>query len=246
MWKRERGDKGFLSALQCASPGGCIAGGEAGSRALYLAPPGLDGRRSARLLQAAAAVCSPSRGWGPPNGPPSVARKAGVASVRQIFRWIGGRGSRFLFEYRATTRPVSGWTRPIPRGSDYWWNRRRPERLPPQPGADLGNTLRTAIVARMLYRKGLIRPQPPSNCREAGADVTLSLFGVPDPSNPASIPFAVLEDWRRRPGSACVARLRLDVREVCASIMCSPYSSRGEGMPRMLMEAAERLTMVRY
>ncbi|HEY8566362.1 MAG TPA: glycosyltransferase family 4 protein [Beijerinckiaceae bacterium] len=108
-----------------------------------------------------------------------------------------------------------------------------PAPLPPQP------PLRVAVVARMLWSKGIdVAVEAVRVARAKGAPVTLSLYGAPDPSNPRAISQAQLEAWSAEPGifwhgpTGDVASVWRD-HHVC----CLP-SRGGEGLPRSLLEGA--------
>ncbi len=105
--------------------------------------------------------------------------------------------------------------------------------IPPTP------PLRIALVARMLWSKGVdIAVQAVSQARAEGLDVTLSLYGTPDPHNPKSIPESVLNSWGQRSGIHWYGATN-NVRAVWAQhhVACLP-SRGGEGLPRTLLEAA--------
>ena len=102
-----------------------------------------------------------------------------------------------------------------------------------------GETLRIAIVARMLWSKGIdTAVEAVGLARRAGAMVELSLFGAPDPSNPRAIAEATLREWSQRPGIQWWGPTR-DVGAVWAAhhLACLP-SRGGEGLPRTLLESA--------
>lgn len=105
--------------------------------------------------------------------------------------------------------------------------------LPGQP------PLRVALVARMLWSKGVdIAVEAVRLARQAGADVELSLYGAPDPSNPKAVPQATLEAWAREDGIGWHGHAG-DVAAVWRAhhVACLP-SRGGEGLPRTLLEAA--------
>nr|WP_324617716.1 glycosyltransferase family 4 protein [Microvirga pudoricolor] len=105
--------------------------------------------------------------------------------------------------------------------------------LPPQP------PLRVAIVARMLWSKGIdLAVDALRIARDRGAAVELSLYGVPDASNPKSIPEDTLRAWGHEPGIHWHGATR-DVAEVWREhhVGCLP-SRGGEGLPRTLLESA--------
>lgn len=105
---------------------------------------------------------------------------------------------------------------------------------PAQPGDEL----RIAVVARMLWSKGIdIAVEAASRARAAGAAVSLSLYGAPDPSNPRAVPEETLRRWGALPGVTWQGPTR-DIAGVWRShdVACLP-SRGGEGLPRTLLEA---------
>ncbi|MGO4387977.1 glycosyltransferase family 4 protein [Microvirga sp. 2YAF29] len=109
----------------------------------------------------------------------------------------------------------------------------QPAPLPPQP------PLRVAVVARMLWSKGIdLAVEAVKSARAKGADVELSLYGAPDPSNPKAIPEDTLKSWAAEPGISWHGPTR-DVAAVWRDhhVACLP-SRGGEGLPRTLLEAA--------
>ncbi len=106
----------------------------------------------------------------------------------------------------------------------------------PQPG---GPTLRVAVVARMLWSKGVDLAVEAMRIAQAqGADVALSLYGAPDPSNPRAIPEQTLREWNARPGVTWHGRTS-DIAGVWRDHHVALLPSRGgEGLPRTLLEAA--------
>lgn len=113
-----------------------------------------------------------------------------------------------------------------------------PDHLAPAPLRPVP-PLRVAVVARMLWSKGIdLAVEAVRQARAAGVDVTLSLYGAPDPSNPKAIPPSTLEAWSREPGITWHGPTR-DVAAVWREhhICCLP-SRGGEGLPRTLLEGA--------
>lgn len=113
-----------------------------------------------------------------------------------------------------------------------------PEALYPAP-LPAESPLRVAVVARMLWSKGIdLAVAAVRTARAAGVDVELSLYGAPDPANPKAVPEATLRAWNEEPGIAWHGPTR-DVASVWAShhVACLP-SRGGEGLPRTLLEAA--------
>jgi glycosyltransferase involved in cell wall biosynthesis len=109
----------------------------------------------------------------------------------------------------------------------------RPAPLPPQP------PLKVALVARMLWSKGIdIAVEATRLARARGSAVELSLYGVPDPSNPKAIPEQTLREWSTEPGVTWHRATR-DVAAVWrAHHVCCLPSRGGEGLPRTLLEGA--------
>ena len=108
-----------------------------------------------------------------------------------------------------------------------------PAALPPQP------PLRAAVVARMLWSKGIdLAVEAVRAARAEGAPVELSLYGAPDPSNPKAIPEETLRRWSREPGIRWHGPT-VDVASVWREhhVCCLP-SRGGEGLPRTLLEGA--------
>ncbi|MEF2071613.1 glycosyltransferase family 4 protein [Consotaella aegiceratis] len=113
-----------------------------------------------------------------------------------------------------------------------------PEIFAPSP-PPAGSPFRIAIVARMLWSKGIdLAVEAVRQARGRGADVTLSLYGAPDPSNRRAIPVAQLEEWSALDGIVWHGTVR-DVRSVWREHHAASLPSRGgEGLPRSLLEAA--------
>ncbi len=116
--------------------------------------------------------------------------------------------------------------------------RHRPEMYVPAP---FPNTppLKVAIVSRMIWSKGIdLAVNAVSRCRDRGIDITLSLYGASDTSNPKAISEGQLRAWSELDGITWYGPTQ-DVRAVWAShhVACLP-SRGGEGLPRTLLEAA--------
>jgi glycosyltransferase involved in cell wall biosynthesis len=102
-----------------------------------------------------------------------------------------------------------------------------------------GSGLKLAMISRMVWSKGAdIAVEAVSIARARGYEVSLSLFGLPDTSNPRSLTKATLREWSRRPGVEWRG-VAIDVREVWAEHDCACLPTRGgEGLPRSILEAA--------
>jgi glycosyltransferase involved in cell wall biosynthesis len=108
-----------------------------------------------------------------------------------------------------------------------------PSPLPPQP------PLKVALVARMLWSKGVdLAVEAVRAARAQGAEIQLSLYGAPDPSNPKAIPEETLKAWGAEQGISWHGATR-DIAAVWRDhhVACLP-SRGGEGLPRTLLEAA--------
>lgn len=108
-----------------------------------------------------------------------------------------------------------------------------PAPLRPQP------PLRVAVVARMLWSKGIdLAVEAVRMARGRGVAVELSLFGAPDASNPKAVPEGRLAQWAAADGVAWYGATS-DVPAVWAAHhVCCLASRGGEGLPRTLLEAA--------
>ncbi|MBP31255.1 MULTISPECIES: glycosyltransferase [unclassified Methylobacterium] len=107
-----------------------------------------------------------------------------------------------------------------------------PRPLPPMP------PLRVAVVARMLWSKGIdVAVEAVRLARAQGAPVELALYGAPDPSNRRAIDEGTLRAWSR--DGIVWHGPTTDVAAVWAGhhVACLP-SRGGEGLPRTLLEAA--------
>lgn len=167
-----------------------------------------------------------------------VGRLARTA-IRTLLRGpLASRGTRFLFENEDDPRllglaPDDTSRVALVGGAGIDPDLYAPTPMPPQP------PLRVAIVARMLWSKGIdTAVDAVRRARAAGAAVELSLYGAPDPSNPRAIGEPQLRAWSAEPGirwhgpTADAAAIWRE-HHVC----CLP-SRGGEGLPRTLLEGA--------
>ena len=102
-----------------------------------------------------------------------------------------------------------------------------------------GDTVRVALVSRMLRDKGVLDAVAAiRRLRARGLAVELVLAGPTDPDNPGSLSAAALATLAAEPGIAWLGAVA-DVREVWrqAAIAVLP-STYGEGIPKALLEAA--------
>jgi glycosyltransferase involved in cell wall biosynthesis len=160
-------------------------------------------------------------------------------ALRTLIRGpLGSRGARHLVENEEDARtlgldPADRSRVTLVGGAGIDPDHFRPSRLPDEPG------LRLAIVARMLWSKGIdLAVEATALARAAGQNVSLDLYGSPDPSNRRAISEATLREWSARPGIAWHGPAT-DVAAVWrgAHLACLP-SRGGEGLPRTLLEAA--------
>ncbi len=167
----------------------------------------------------------------------TVARRA----IRGLIRHVIARdGTRYLFENRSD--PVLLGLDPDDRarvtvvgGAGIDPDVFTPAPLPEQP------PLRLAMIARMLWSKGAdTAVAAVLKARSAGAEVTLSLYGAPDPGNPMAIPEATLREWAGHPGISWHGKITQgEVPAIWAAHHAAVLPSRGgEGLPRTLLEAA--------
>lgn len=161
------------------------------------------------------------------------------ALIRGLVRGpLDGPGTRFLFENEDDPRllgldPADPAKVTIVGGAGVDPAHYAAAPLPPRP------PLKVAVVARMLWSKGIdLAVEATRRARRAGADVELSLYGAPDPSNPKAVPEATLRAWASEPGIAWHGPTR-DVAAVWrAHHVCCLPSRGGEGLPRTLLEGA--------
>ena len=95
-----------------------------------------------------------------------------------------------------------------------------------------------AYVGRLLDDKGLralVAAQALLTAR--GENIRLLIAGETDPANPASIPDAEIEAWRRQPLVEVLGHVS-DVGTVWARAHIAVLPSRREGLPKSLLEAA--------
>ncbi len=161
-----------------------------------------------------------------------------LRAVRLLVRGLETPETRYLFENPDDPRlldldPADVARVTIVGGAGVDPEALRPAPLPAQP------PLRVAIVARMLWSKGIdVAVEATRRARARGAAVELSLYGVPDPSNPKAIDGRRLEGWGAEPGIAWHG-VTADPAAVWREhhVCCLP-SRGGEGLPRTLLEGA--------
>jgi glycosyltransferase involved in cell wall biosynthesis len=161
--------------------------------------------------------------------------------IRLFIRTIAdGREARYLFENRSDPvllglAPDDAAKVTIVGGAGVDPAVFAPQPLLPMP------PLRLAMIARMLWSKGAdTAVEAVRLARHAGVDVTLSLYGAPDPANPKAIPEMTLHEWSAMAGVTWHGRIaQADVPAIWAQHHAAALPSRGgEGLPRTLLEAA--------
>jgi glycosyltransferase involved in cell wall biosynthesis len=111
--------------------------------------------------------------------------------------------------------------------------------LPVQASRPQYAPLKVAVVARMIHSKGIdVAVEAVRLARLSGADVQLSLYGLPDEGNPESLTLQTLQAFGTREGVVWHG-LAADVRAVWATHDVGVLLTRGgEGLPKTLLEAA--------
>lgn len=95
-----------------------------------------------------------------------------------------------------------------------------------------------AFVGRLLYDKGIATLISAYRMLQArGVSIRLLVAGAADPANPASIPDALLQEWKEIEGVTFLGQVN-DIRTVWARAHIAILPSRREGLPLSLLEAA--------
>jgi glycosyltransferase involved in cell wall biosynthesis len=164
--------------------------------------------------------------------------RAARTAIRALMRGLATKRTHYLLENPDDAALLGLDPRDAPRvtilgGAGVDADHLRPGPLPQQP------PLKVAVVARMLWSKGVdLAAEAAKIARARGAAVELSLYGLPDPSNPKAIPEGTLRGWGAEAGTVWHGRTA-DVAQVWREhhICCLP-SRGGEGLPRTLLEGA--------
>jgi len=108
--------------------------------------------------------------------------------------------------------------------------------LRPLPEPDGPTTV--GFIGRLLDDKG-IRTLIAADeiLTRRGEAITLLVGGDADPANPASIPAAEIENWKKRPGIKVLGHVT-DILKFWESAHIAVLPSRREGLPKSLLEAA--------
>ena len=164
--------------------------------------------------------------------------RASQAALRTLVRRLETKRTRYLFENPDDPRhlgldPADESRVSIVGGAGVNPKELAPEPLPAQP------PLKIAVVARMLWSKGIdLAVEAVRLARAGGAEIELSLYGSPDPSNPKAVPEAKLRSWSETPGIQWHGSTK-DIAGVWRDhhVCCLP-SRGGEGLPRTVLEGA--------
>jgi glycosyltransferase involved in cell wall biosynthesis len=110
------------------------------------------------------------------------------------------------------------------------------QRLHPTPEPE--GPITVAFVGRLLDDKG-VRTLIAAHrlLRAKGSMLSLLLAGKPDPANPSSVSEDEAEDWGREPGITWLGHVE-DIATIWARAHIAVLPSRGEGLPKSLLEAA--------
>jgi glycosyltransferase involved in cell wall biosynthesis len=165
-------------------------------------------------------------------------RGARLGHVSQrLLPWIAGRRGRVIVQNENDLAWVRGTGIPESRitlipGSGVDLNA-----FPYRPEPD--GPLLAILPARMIWKKGVGEFVAAARLlKERGTPLRMALVGAPDPGNPSSVPEQTLRQWDRE-GIVEWMGLRSDMPAVIGSshIVALP-SFYGEGVPKVLLEAA--------
>jgi glycosyltransferase involved in cell wall biosynthesis len=166
-----------------------------------------------------------------------LAGRLGRRAVRILVRGLATKRTRYLFE-NTDDPQLLGLDPADPRVTIVGGAGIDPVLLHPVP-APAQPPLRIAIVARMLWSKGIdLAVEATRIARERGASVELSLYGAPDPSNPKAVPEDTLKAWSREDGIAWHGQTSDPAAVWREHHVCCLPSRGGEGLPRTLLEGA--------
>ena len=108
--------------------------------------------------------------------------------------------------------------------------------LHPLPEPD--GPITVGFIGRLLDDKGIRTLIAAHEILERrGEAINLLIGGEADPANPASIPAAEIEAWKKRPGLKALGHVS-DILKFWASAHIAVLPSRREGLPKSLLEAA--------
>jgi glycosyltransferase involved in cell wall biosynthesis len=174
------------------------------------------------------------------TSPGPAARLIRAASRETMRRLLRTPGDRYLFENRSDPAALGFDPEDRSRVTIIGGAGVDPDIFHPAPLPPLA-PLRLALVSRMLWSKGIDTAVDAVRiARERGADITLSLYGAPDPGNPKSVPGQSLQGWHGTNGTTWHGAAKAaDIPAIWAAHHAAILPSRGgEGLPRSLLEAA--------
>lgn len=187
-------------------------------------------------------------------------RSAGIP----VLKLVSGRGYAFTGAPAPLRAAVAGLWRHGPRGAGTWTAFQNQEDLEACVGAGLAERGRASLVAGSGVDLEVLRPRPEAPgppivlfasrmlrskgvgelieasaaLRRQGVVHRLLLAGAPDPGNPASLRASQLRAWHAG-GAAEWLGEREDIPELLARCAVVALPTRyGEGLPRILLEAA--------
>ncbi|HMM44746.1 MAG TPA: glycosyltransferase family 4 protein [Candidatus Macondimonas sp.] len=207
---------------------------------LYTIKPALYGGLMARLLGTAPYVATiPGRGWVFTTAPGLTGRvlRRGVGMAYRLA--LGGARCRAIFEnpddrnFFVDQAFVAADQAQVILGCGVDPARYRPL---PRPS---GGCARVVFASRMLRDKGVAEfVAAARRLRAGGVAAEFVLLGLPDPGNPDSLTEQELAAWNAA-GAVQWWGYRQDMPEILAAtdIVCLP-TAYGEGVPRILIEAA--------
>ncbi len=114
-----------------------------------------------------------------------------------------------------------------------------PAQFHPASAPGEGGPARVLFAARMLWEKGVASyVEAARHLRAEGCDARFLLCGEPDAGNPGAVPVAQLQAWHAEGAVEWLGR-RDDMPALlrAAQVVCLP-SAYGEGVPKILIEAA--------
>lgn len=193
----------------------------------------------AALVAGVPAVVNAVTGFGFVASSPSLRARLLRRPVSAVLaRLIERRNSRVIVQNEDDRRlllalnPEAADRISVIRGSGVDLARFAPQPEPPAPPVVAG------FAGRLLADKGiatLIEAQ--QRLRRRGVDLRLAVAGTADPENPSSIDSTTLARWRDLPGISWLGQVE-DVRELWRDVHIAVLSSRREGLPMSLLEAA--------
>ncbi len=194
------------------------------------------GGLAARLAPAPALALSPT-GLGHFWTEPGLASWLARQVTRLLLRAISGAPGLVVFFENRDDPPELGFSLADGRLVFLGGAGVDPAAFPPQPPPP-SPPVRLAVVARMLRSKGVAEAvEAATLARARGLDVTLDLWGSPDPGNRNTFSEADLHAWSRRDGVRWRGATR-DVAGVWRDSHVALLLSHREGLPRSLVEAA--------